>query len=106
MNKSDLIAKIAEHGNMPKKDAEVALNAFKSAVMDALENGEKVQLVGFGTFEVRERAAREGRNPRTKETIQIPASKVPVFKAGKEFKTMVNQKPAKKAPAKKAAKKK
>ena len=106
MNKSELIAKIAENGNMQKKDAEIALNAFKKSVMEALESGEKVQLVGFGTFEVRERAAREGRNPRTKEVIQIPSSKVPVFKAGKEFKTIVNEKPVakkttKKAPAKK-----
>lgn len=105
MNKSELIAKIAENGNMQKKEAEIALNAFKKSVMEALEMGEKVQLVGFGTFEVRERAAREGRNPRTKEVIHIPASKVPVFKAGKEFKTMVNEKPAKKT-TKKTTKKK
>ena len=91
MNKSELIAKIAENGNMQKKDAENALNAFRMSVMQALEAGEKVQLVGFGTFEVRERAAREGRNPRTKETIQIPASTVPVFKAGKDFKEKVNK---------------
>lgn len=106
MNKAELITKIAEMGNMTKKEAEVALNAFKESVMGALEAGEKVQLVGFGTFEVRERAAREGRNPRTKETIKIPASKVPVFKAGKDFKLKVNKTAAKKAPAKKAAKKK
>ncbi|PKK40141.1 DNA-binding protein HBsu [Clostridiaceae bacterium JG1575] len=102
MNKAELITKIAESGNMTKKEAEVALNAFKDAVMGALEAGEKVQLVGFGTFEVRERAAREGRNPRTKETIRIPASKVPVFKPGKDFKGMVNKPaPKKKARAKK-----
>lgn len=94
MNKAELITKIAESGKMTRKEAEVALNAFKEAVMGALENGEKVQLVGFGTFEVRERAAREGRNPRTKEAIQIGASKVPVFKPGKDFKDLVNQKEA------------
>ena len=103
MNKAELITRIAEAGKMTKKEAEVALNAFKESVMGALEAGEKVQLVGFGTFEVRERAAREGRNPRTKETIKIPASKVPVFKAGKDFKAKVN---AKKAAPKKASKKK
>ena len=91
MNKAELITKIAESGKMTKKEAEVALNAFKDSVMGALAEGEKVQLVGFGTFEVRERAAREGRNPRTKETINIPASTVPVFKAGKEFKERVNK---------------
>lgn len=102
MNKAELITKIAESGEMTKKEAEVALNAFKEAVMGALEAGEKVQLVGFGTFEVRERAAREGRNPRTKETIQISASKVPVFKPGKDFKALVN----KPAPKKRGSKKK
>lgn len=102
MNKAELITKIAESGEMTKKEAEVALNAFKEAVMGALEAGEKVQLVGFGTFEVRERAAREGRNPRTKETIQIAASKVPVFKPGKDFKALVN----KPAPKKRGSKKK
>ncbi len=100
MNKAELITKISETGDMSKKSAEVALNAFKEAVMGALEKGEKVQLVGFGTFEVRKRAARAGRNPRTKEVIQIPASQVPVFKPGKDFKDVVN-KPA--APAKKKA---
>lgn len=102
MNKAELITKIAESGKMTKKEAEVALNAFKESVMGALEAGEKVQLVGFGTFEVRERAAREGRNPRTKEVIQIPASKVPVFKPGKDFKGLVN----KPAPKKKKTTKK
>lgn len=91
MNKAELISSMAEKSKLTKKDAEVALKAFMESVQDALENGEKVQLVGFGTFETRERAAREGRNPRTKETIQIPASKVPVFKAGKEFKEKVNK---------------
>lgn len=91
MNKADLILNMAAKANLSKKDAEIALKAFIESVEGALENGEKVQLVGFGTFETRERAAREGRNPRTKETIQIAASTVPVFKAGKEFKEKVNK---------------
>lgn len=102
MNKAELITKIAEKGQMTKKEAEVALNAFKESVMEALEDGEKVQLVGFGTFEVRERAAREGRNPRTKEVIQISASKVPVFKPGKDFKDLVNKPTPKKKTKKKS----
>ena len=91
MNKSELITAMSEKSNLTKKDAEAALIAFVESVEEALENGEKVQLVGFGTFETRERAARTGRNPRTKEEIQIPASTVPVFKAGKEFKEKVNK---------------
>lgn len=91
MNKAELIACMAEKSGLTKKDAEVALKAFVESIQGALENGEKVQLVGFGTFETRERAAREGRNPKTKETIQIAASTVPVFKAGKEFKEKVNK---------------
>ena len=91
MNKSELITAMSEKSNLTKKDAEAALKAFIESVEGALENGEKVQLVGFGTFETRERAARTGRNPRTKEEIQIPASTVPVFKAGKEFKEKVNK---------------
>lgn len=91
MNKAELIACMAEKSGLTKKDAEVALKAFVESIQGALENGEKVQLVGFGTFETRERAARTGRNPRTKEEIQIPASKAPVFKAGKEFKEKVNK---------------
>ena len=91
MNKAELIASIAEKSNLTKKDAEAALNAFMGSVEESLAAGNKVQLVGFGTFEVRERKAREGRNPRTKETITIPASTVPVFKAGKEFKDRVNK---------------
>ena len=91
MNKSELIASIAEKGNLTKKDAEVALKAFIESVEETLEKGDKVQLVGFGTFETRDRAAREGRNPRTKEIIKIEASTVPVFKAGKEFKDKVNK---------------
>jgi DNA-binding protein HU-beta len=91
VNKAELITKMAEKSQLTKKDAETALKAFVESVQEALENGEKVQLVGFGTFETRERAAREGRNPRTKEVISIPASVVPVFKAGKEFKEKVNK---------------
>lgn len=91
MNKAELITSMAEKSQLTKKDTEVALKAFIDSVQEALEKGEKVQLVGFGTFETRERAAREGRNPRTKETIQIPASVAPVFKAGKEFKEKVNK---------------
>lgn len=91
MNKAELITSIAEKSNLTKKDAEVALKAFIESVQETLEKGEKVQLIGFGTFETRDRAARVGRNPRTKEEIQIPASTVPVFKAGKEFKDRVNK---------------
>ena len=89
MNKIELVTKMAEKSNLTKKEAALALDAFIESVEEALENKEKVQLVGFGTFETRERAAREGRNPRTKEAITIPASTVPVFKAGKEFKDRV-----------------
>ena len=91
MNKAELITSMAEKSQLTKKDAETALKAFIDSVQEALENGDKVQLIGFGTFETRERAAREGRNPRTKDTITIPASTVPVFKAGKEFKDRVNK---------------
>ena len=91
MNKAELITSMAEKSQLTKKDAESALKAFIDSVQEALENGDKVQLIGFGTFETRERTAREGRNPRTKETITIPASTVPVFKAGKEFKDRVNK---------------
>ena len=89
MNKVELVTKMAEKSNLTKKEAALALDAFIESVEEALENREKIQLVGFGTFETRERAAREGRNPRTKEAITIPASTVPVFKAGKEFKDRV-----------------
>ena len=89
MNKIELVTKMAEKSNLTKKEAALALDSFIESVEEALENKEKVQLVGFGTFETRERAAREGRNPRTKEAITIPASTVPVFKAGKEFKDRV-----------------
>ena len=91
MNKTELINSMAEKCNLTKKDTEAALKAFTETVMETLAQGDKIQLVGFGTFETRERAAREGRNPRTKETINIPASTVPVFKAGKEFKERVNK---------------
>ncbi len=91
MNKADLIAKIAEEAELSKKSAEAALNAFVDAVEGALKKGDKVQLVGFGSFEVRKRAPRKGRNPQTKEEIKIPASKAPVFKAGKALKDLVNK---------------
>nr|WP_206155407.1 HU family DNA-binding protein [Caldanaerobacter subterraneus] len=90
VNKAELVAKIAEKSELTKKDAEKALNAFIEAVQEALKNGDKVQLVGFGTFEVRERAERKGRNPQTREEITIPASKAPIFKAGKALKDLVN----------------
>jgi DNA-binding protein HU-beta len=90
MNKSELIAAVAEKAGIAKKDAEKAVNAFTEVVADTLKDGGKIQLVGFGTFEVTERAAREGRNPSTNETIQIPASKAPKFKAGKALKDKVN----------------
>ena len=92
MNKAELIAKISEESKLTKKAAETALDAFVTSVEEALKNGEKVQLVGVGTFEVRERAARKGRNPQTKAEIKIPASKAPVFKAGKALKELVNKK--------------
>ena len=91
MNKSDLIAAIAAKTGSTKKDAEATLNAFVDVVTDSLVKGDKVQLVGFGSFEVRKRAARKGRNPQTKEEIKIPASKAPVFKAGKALKDLVNK---------------
>ena len=92
MNKSDLLAAMAAKTGDTKKSAEEALNAFVDVVTAALVKGEKVQLVGFGSFEVRKRAARKGRNPQTKEEIKIPASKAPVFKAGKALKDLVNNK--------------
>ena len=92
MNKAELIAKIAEESKLTKKASEAALDAFVASVQGALKKGEKVQLVGFGTFEVRQRAARKGRNPQTKAEIKIPASKAPVFKAGKALKELVNKK--------------
>ena len=90
MNKTELVAAMAEQTNLSKKDAEAALKAFADVVSEELKKGEKVQLVGFGTFEVSERAAREGRNPQTGETMEIKASKTPKFKAGKALKDMMN----------------
>ncbi len=91
MNKTELVAKIAEKSALSKKDAEKALAAFVDAVEEAVAGGESVQLIGFGTFETRTRGAREGRNPRTGETVKIAAAKAPVFKAGKAFKDIVNK---------------
>ena len=88
MNKAELVAKIAESG-LTKKDASIALDAAIAAIGDALAEGDSVQLIGFGTFSVKERAAREGRNPRTGETVKIAAAKAPVFKAGKALKEKV-----------------
>lgn len=89
MNKAELVASVAEKAEMTKKDAEKAVNALFAAIEEALAKGDKVQLVGFGTFEVRERAARVGRNPRTGEEINIAATKVPIFKPGKALKDAV-----------------
>ena len=90
MNKTELIAAMAEKSELTKKDAGAALEAFTAAVEDALKAGEKVQLVGFGTFEVKERAARTGINPQTKQPVEIAASKSPAFKAGKALKDALN----------------
>ena len=90
MNKAELIAAVAAKTGDTKKGVEASVNAFVDVVTEALVNGDKVQLVGFGSFEVRKRAARKGRNPQTKEEIKIPASKAPVFKAGKALKDRVN----------------
>lgn len=92
MNKTELIAATAEKANLSKKDTEAAVNAVIDVITEALKKGDKVQLVGFGSFETRERAARVGRNPKTKEEIQIPASRVPAFKAGKALKDAVDVK--------------
>ena len=90
MNKTELVAAVAEQAGLSKKDAEAAVKAFTDVVAEALKAGDIIQLVGFGTFEVSERAAREGRNPRTGETMTIEASKTPKFKAGKALKDLVN----------------
>ena len=90
MNKTELIAAIAEQAEISKKDAEKALKAFVDVVTEQLKEGEKVQLVGFGTFEVSERAAREGRNPKTGKTMKIADCKAPKFKDGKALKDAVN----------------
>ena len=99
MNKTELVAAIAEQTELTKKDAEKALKAFTDVVTAELKKGEKIQLVGFGTFEVKDRPAREGRNPRTGETMKIKASKAPKFSPGKALKDAVN------TPAKKGKKK-
>ncbi|MBS1472158.1 MAG: HU family DNA-binding protein [Oscillospiraceae bacterium] len=89
MNKTELIAAVAEKTDLSKKDADAAVSAVLGAITDALKAGDKIQLVGFGTFEVRNRAAKQGRNPRTGETMTVPASKVPAFKSGKALKDAV-----------------
>ncbi len=91
MNKAELIAAAAEQAGLSKKDTETVVNAAIDAIVASLQKGDKVQLVGFGAFEVKERAERIGRNPRTKEQIKIPASKVPVFKPGKALKDAVSK---------------
>ena len=92
MNKNDLVAAIADKAGLSKKDSEKVLKAFEEVVTEELKNGGKVQLVGFGTFDVAERAAREGRNPQTGAAMPIPASKAPRFKVGKTLKDAVNSK--------------
>jgi Bacterial nucleoid DNA-binding protein len=92
MNKSELIAEVATKADLTKKDADAAVNATIAAITEVLKAGDKVQLVGFGTFEVRARGARTGRDPRTNKEIKIPASKAPAFKAGKALKDAVNSK--------------
>ncbi len=91
MNKAELVSAIADKAELSKKDAEAALKAFTDVVAEELKKGEKIQLVGFGTFEVSERAARTGRNPQTGEEMTIPASKAPKFKAGKALKDLMNE---------------
>jgi DNA-binding protein HU-beta len=90
LNKTELISEVAQKANITKKDADKIVNAFFTTVETALKAGDKVQLVGFGTFEVRERQARKGRNPQTGQEINIPATKVPAFKAGKALKDAVD----------------
>ena len=92
MNKTELIAAVANEAEITKKDAEKAVKAVFSVISDSLTKGDKVQIIGFGTFEVRQRKAHEGRNPRNNEPIQIEASKTPAFKAGKQLKDLVNNK--------------
>ena len=92
MNKTEVIAAVANEAEITKKDAEKAVKAVFSVISDSLTKGDKVQIIGFGTFEVRQRKAREGRNPRNNEPIQIEASKTPAFKAGKQLKDLVNNK--------------
>ncbi len=92
MNKAELIAEVAAKAGLSKKDSEKAVNAALDTITASLENGEKVQLVGFGVFDVKARGTRMGRNPKTKEEIEIPASRVPQFKAGKALKEAVDKK--------------
>ena len=92
MNKKELISLMAEKSSLTKANTENALNAFIETVEECLSNGDSIQLIGFGTFLVKERAARKGRNPRTKEEIEIPATKAPAFKPGKDFKEKINNK--------------
>ena len=89
MNKNELVASMAEKSGLSRKNCDAALDAFVSVIGEALKGGDKVHLVGFGTFEMRERAARTGRNPRTKEPVDIPASKQPIFRPGKALKETV-----------------
>ncbi|HZG14929.1 MAG TPA: HU family DNA-binding protein [Candidatus Bathyarchaeia archaeon] len=89
MNKTELVAKVAETTELTKKDAAKAVDAVLDAIADALKTGDKVQLIGFGNFEVRERAARKGRNPQTGKEIEIAASKIPAFKPGKQLKDSI-----------------
>ena len=89
MNKTELVAALAEKAEVSKKDAEKVLNAFLETVQETVKKGDKIQLVGFGSFEVRERAARVGKNPQNGQAVQIPACKVPAFKAGKAFKDLL-----------------
>ena len=91
MNKTELIAAVAEKAGISKKDADAAVNTTLDTIVEMVASGDKVQLVGFGTFEPRERSAKTGKNPRTGESIEITASKIPAFKAGKAFKDIVNQ---------------
>lgn len=91
MNKTELIAAVAEKAGISKKDADAAVNTTLDTIVEMVAAGDKVQLVGFGTFEPRERSAKTGKNPRTGESIEIPASKIPAFKAGKAFKDILNQ---------------
>lgn len=91
MNKAELISKMAEKSNLTKKDIEIVLKSFIETVEAALAKKDKIQIIGFGCFETKERKEREGKNPRTKEPITIPGATVPVFKPGKEFKEKVNR---------------
>jgi DNA-binding protein HU-beta len=90
LNKTELIGEVAQKANVTKKDADKIVSAFFATIENALKDGDKVQLVGFGTFEVRERQARKGRNPQTGQEISIPATRVPAFKAGKALKNAVD----------------